>query len=214
MIERFHGQLKAALHATPEPQRWTEFLPIVLLGCCSAIKTDIVLLGCCSAIKTDLGFSSAELLCGTPFMFPGQMLTPVDLSDSDPSYINKLCSYFSNLPPISLRGQSISSSVPSDISNCTHVFIWNESIIEPSHHLILNHTPKIFIADVNGRKETISIDRIKKTFSENLIPEPVILRTFTRTPTSPHAPQTQHTHPTLHHKKWQKNTLAAKIIQN
>ncbi|XP_029652043.1 uncharacterized protein K02A2.6-like [Octopus sinensis] len=52
MVERFHRQLKAALRASPNPQSWTECLPIVLLGCRTAIKAD-------------LGFSSAELLYGT-----------------------------------------------------------------------------------------------------------------------------------------------------
>ena len=33
MIERFHRQLKAALCAYPDQQRWNEYVPIVLLGC-------------------------------------------------------------------------------------------------------------------------------------------------------------------------------------
>ena len=52
MIERFHRQLKAALKAQPLPESWTEYLPLVLLGICSAIKED-------------LHYSPAELVYGT-----------------------------------------------------------------------------------------------------------------------------------------------------
>ena len=49
MIERFHRQLKAALRAYPDEQRWGEYVPVVLLGCHAAIKED-------------LGYSPAELV--------------------------------------------------------------------------------------------------------------------------------------------------------
>ena len=51
MVERFHRQLKAALRASNSSERWTETLSIVLLGCRSAIKSD-------------LGYSASELLYG------------------------------------------------------------------------------------------------------------------------------------------------------
>ena len=41
MVERFHRQLKAALRTSNSPECWTETLPIVLLGCRSAIKSDL-----------------------------------------------------------------------------------------------------------------------------------------------------------------------------
>ncbi len=33
LVERFHRHLKGALHAQPNPDRWVENLPLVLLGC-------------------------------------------------------------------------------------------------------------------------------------------------------------------------------------
>ena len=86
MIERFQRQLKAALRAYPDQQRWREYVPIVLLGCCAAIKED-------------LGYSPAELVYGVPLSLPGQMPNPIDLTATDLA----LRSYFNNLPPMNPR---------------------------------------------------------------------------------------------------------------
>ena len=59
LIERLHLQLKAALKAHHNPARWTEILPMVLLG----IRT---------AVKEDIGCSTAELVYGTTLRLPGE----------------------------------------------------------------------------------------------------------------------------------------------
>ena len=41
MAERFYRQLKAALRAYPDQQRWSKYVPLVLLGCRTAIKEDL-----------------------------------------------------------------------------------------------------------------------------------------------------------------------------
>eukprot|EP00106_Octopus_bimaculoides_P020642 XP_014788084.1 PREDICTED: uncharacterized protein LOC106882042 [Octopus bimaculoides] len=109
MMERFHRQLKATLHALPNPQSWTEFLPVVLLGCRTAVKAD-------------LGFFAAELLYGTTLALPGTILVPDKLQPPNPSsYVTRLRDYFSNLPTMSPRQQSPPSKVPSDIDSWTRV---------------------------------------------------------------------------------------------
>lgn len=62
MVERMHRQLKAAIvcHANP---KWTESLPLVLLGMRSAYKED-------------LQASSAELLYGETLRLPGEFFQP------------------------------------------------------------------------------------------------------------------------------------------
>lgn len=83
MIARIPRQLKATLSAILDQQRWTKFLPIVLPGCHSDVKTN-------------LSFSSAEHLYGTTLMLLGT-------SDSYPTlYINSLCAYSSSFLPMSL----------------------------------------------------------------------------------------------------------------
>ena len=119
MIERFHRQLKAALRSYPDQQRWSEYVPVVLLGCRAAIKED-------------LGYSPAELIYGVPLALPGQMLNPIDLTGTDPAlYVNRLQCYFGNLPPMQPREQTIKLSVPKDISSWTHVFLRKDAVKAP-----------------------------------------------------------------------------------
>lgn len=59
IIERFHHQPKAALKSHPNPTRWFDYLPLVLLG----IRT---------AVKDDLHCSAAKLVYGTTLHLPGK----------------------------------------------------------------------------------------------------------------------------------------------
>ncbi len=53
LVERFHGHLKGALRVQSNPDRWVENLPLVLLGCRAAVKSDLK----CSA--ADLVYGTA-----------------------------------------------------------------------------------------------------------------------------------------------------------
>ena len=59
LVERFHRQLKSALKAQPHPDRWTEALPLVLLGIRASLKEEIS----CTA---------AELVYGINLRLPGE----------------------------------------------------------------------------------------------------------------------------------------------
>ncbi|XP_014786909.1 uncharacterized protein LOC106881145 [Octopus bimaculoides] len=146
MVERFHRQPKAAVRTAPDPHRWSEFLPIVLLGCRSAVMED-------------LGYTSAELLYGTTLAFLGQILARVDLPNADPtSYVTRLRSFFADLLPMLPRNQSISSAVPLDISTWTHVFVRNDAVKGP---LTPPYTgPYRVLWTFTEKKETVSIDRV------------------------------------------------------
>ena len=73
MIECFHRQLKASLKAHHDSNKWTELLPIILLG----IR---------STVKADLNCTPAQLVYGTPLRLPGQFLTTnSSLADLDPT---------------------------------------------------------------------------------------------------------------------------------
>ena len=156
MIERFHRQLKVALRAYPDQQRWSEYVPVVLLGCRVAIKED-------------LGYSPTELVYGVPLSLPGQTLNPIDLTTTDPVlYTNRLRAYFSKLPPMHPREQTIKSSVPKYISSWTHVFLRKDAVKAPltppytGPYRVLLRTDKLFTFDISGKKETVSIDRVKR----------------------------------------------------
>ena len=125
MIERFHRQLKAALCAYPDQQRWSKYVPVDLFGCRAAIKED-------------LRYSPAELVYGVPLPLQGQMLNMIDLIPTDPVlYTNRLRAYFGNLLPMHLREQTIKSSVPKNISTGTHIFLRKDAVKAPSLHLTL-----------------------------------------------------------------------------
>ena len=125
MIERFHTQLKAALRAYPDQQRWSEYVPVVLLGCRATIKED-------------LGYYPAELIYGIPPSLPGQKLNPIDLTVTDPVlYANRLRAYFSKLSPMHPREQTIKSSVLKKTFPNGLTFFWEKTLWKPlSLHLI------------------------------------------------------------------------------
>ena len=132
MIERFHCQLKTALPAYPDQQRWSEYVPVVLLGCRAAIKED-------------LGYSPAKLGYGVPLSLPGQMLTPIDLTATNPVlYTNRLRAYFGKLPPMHPREQTIKSSVPKDISLWT-CFSVKGGCESPSHPTLYRSLSRAFM---------------------------------------------------------------------
>ena len=78
LIERFHCQHKASLKCSSNSIRWTDSLPLVLLG----IRT---------AVKDDLQCTTAELVYGTTSRLPGEFFTSTDTSLDDPTaYVTRL----------------------------------------------------------------------------------------------------------------------------
>ena len=117
IVERFHRQLKAALRASNSLERWSETLSIVLLGCRSAIKSD-------------LEYSVSELLYDTSLALPGTMFTPVNNSSTNlSSYVARLRSYFTKLHPMAT--QTTCTHVPRDMDKWTHVFVRNDAVGGP-----------------------------------------------------------------------------------
>ncbi|PNF23234.1 hypothetical protein B7P43_G18447, partial [Cryptotermes secundus] len=110
LVERFHRTLKAAIMCHAD-QHWTEALPLVLLG----IHT---------AFKEDLQATVAELVYGEPLRIPGELLTPT-AKPVDPAHlITQLRQYMARLRPIpATRHASPATFVHSDLKNCTHVFL-------------------------------------------------------------------------------------------
>ena len=156
MVERFHRQLKAALHASNSPERWSETLPIVFLGCRSAIKAD-------------LGYSASELLYGTHIALTRTMFTPINNSSTDlSSYVTRLRTYFAKLPPMATCPQTTPTHVPRDMDKWTHVFVRNDAVRGPlkspclETFKILSRAEKNSKLDMNGRTEIVSVDRLKK----------------------------------------------------
>ena len=78
LIERFHCQLKASLKCSSDSAKWTDSLPLALLG----IRT---------ALKDDLQCTTVELVYGITLCLPGEFFTTTSNSCDDPaSYITRL----------------------------------------------------------------------------------------------------------------------------
>nr|XP_042908119.1 uncharacterized protein LOC122271315 [Parasteatoda tepidariorum] len=76
MVERFHRSLKQALRC--HNTKWTESLPVVLLG----LRT---------CFKEDLNASCVEMVYGQTVVLPGELFEPPSDAPSDPStYLSKL----------------------------------------------------------------------------------------------------------------------------
>ena len=191
LVERLHRQLKASLKAHAGA-RWTENLPLDLLG----IRT---------AVKSDLGCSAAELVYGTTLRLPGQFVANTDTDvDIDPGdYVHRLRRFMLDIRPHSTRTQhGRPTYIPSNLNSAPHVFIRDDSVSKPLQppyrgpYPVIRRTDKFFVVDRNGKHDTVSVDRLKpRPISSSLalkfrlhhsLPrDPMRTRSATRPPTHP-----------------------------
>lgn len=163
MVERLHRQLKAALMAqSMHSSCWTEVLPLVLLG----IR---------SAFKNDLNCTTAELVYGTTLRLPGELIAfatePVILDIQD--FANRLRQHMAQLRPCPTRATQPSSIFMSPaLSKSSHIFIRNDAVkrsLQPPYngpYEVLRRGAKHMTLFINGRTDTVSIDRLKPAFQE------------------------------------------------
>ncbi|GFT80249.1 integrase catalytic domain-containing protein [Trichonephila clavipes] len=85
MIKELHRPLKSAIkcHAS---ERWTEVLPIILLGLRASLKEDILC-------------TPAELVFGTTIRLPGEMFDSSKPDDDVVNFVSKLKSHMQSLHP-------------------------------------------------------------------------------------------------------------------
>ena len=92
MVERFHRQLKTAIKCH-ETEKWTEVLPLVMLG----IRT---------AYKEDLQTSPAEVVYGSQIHLPGEFFTPSQ-KVSESEFVKQLQQKINNQKPTPATRQEI-----------------------------------------------------------------------------------------------------------
>ena len=194
MVERFHRQLKASLKAQPEPDRWQELLPLILLG----IR---------ASIKADLGCTSAELVYGTTLCLPGQMIAPTPQESLDPAdYVQRLKRHMAEMAPTETRAQPRTSFVPPSLATCSHVFLRVDAVRKPLQppytgpFKVLRRTPKYFVINQKNKSISVSIDRLKPAFLESELqatptPQPAVNEPPRRYTTSERS-RSQTPHPT------------------
>ena len=155
LVERFHRHLKTSLRARLTGPQWAQELPWVLLG----IRT---------APKEDLGCSSAELVYGAPVTVPGEFFPAHTSQPNHNSELQRLREQVQALVPIPTSHHGIIPiSIPPDLQHSQYVFIRRDSHPTPLQcpyegpFKVLQLGEKNFTIDIGGRKDTVSVDRLK-----------------------------------------------------
>lgn len=153
-IERTHRQLKAAImcHSTI---KWTESLPIVLLGMRSSLREE-------------LQASPAEATYGTTLRLPGEFFAEVPTKPLTPELVKDLKTTMAKLRPTPMSNHSKHQPyIQKELAACSHVFVRVGAIKPPltppyeGPYRVLRRKKKVFVIDIKGRKQPISIDRLK-----------------------------------------------------
>ena len=122
LVERMHLSLKAAIMCRTQ-ERWTEALPLVLLG----MRT---------AFKEDLRASVSELVYGNHCVSRRTSGTTAHCRDLS-ELITQLRDHFEELRPVPLpRHVSPAVFVHKDLADSTHVFLRHDAVrrpLEPSY---------------------------------------------------------------------------------
>ncbi|GFU71420.1 integrase catalytic domain-containing protein [Trichonephila clavipes] len=160
MIEELHRPLKSAIkcHAT---ERWTEVLPIILLGLRASLKEDILC-------------TPAELVFGTTIRLPGEMFDSSKPDDDVVNFVSKLKSHMQSLHPKPPKHHGKRPVfIHPGLLEATHVFLRRDMLRRPLQQpydgpfKVLQRKDKVFFLHINGKRVSVSIDRCKPAFFLN-----------------------------------------------
>lgn len=159
LVERFHRQLKAAIKCHGDG-RWSDVLPVVLLG----IR---------AAYRVDLGTSVAELVYGEKVRLPTEFFSNRKENNTEPvEVVNQLREHFRDVRPVagSRHGQK-KIFVFKDLSTASHVFVRVDAARSPLDNPyegpfpVISRSQKTYVVRFRGRDATISIDRLKPAYT-------------------------------------------------
>ncbi|GBN95167.1 Retrovirus-related Pol polyprotein from transposon opus [Araneus ventricosus] len=164
IVERFHRHLKSAIKAH-ENEKWSELIPIFLLG----IRT---------AVKEDLQSSCSEIVYGTTLRLPCDMIDVSDIPPCDIEFITDLRHRMQQLNPVATSAHCTDRFyIHPSLKSSSHIFLRVDRV-QPrlrqpytGPHKVLCRTDKTITVDINGRKTTVSLDRVKPA---HLLPETVL----------------------------------------
>lgn len=158
-IERMHRQLKAAI-LCHKNIKWTDVLPIVLLGMRSSLKEDI-------------GATTAELTYGTTLRLPGEFFdNPLKTTNATVEYVKNLKATMSAIKPTPQSNHNPKQNfyVQKQLQYCSHVFVRIDAVkpaLTPPYDgpfEVIKRNNKSFVVDIRGRHREISVDRLKAVF--------------------------------------------------
>ncbi|KFD63933.1 hypothetical protein M514_23924 [Trichuris suis] len=161
LVERFHRPLKAALKAH-RTTKWTEVLPMVLLG----LRT---------APKAAINVSAAELVYGTTLRLPTEFFQQATNEEDPATFVGRLVRAMRDLRPIPTASRPSTTAVfiAPELQSCSHVFLRNDAVhrpLDPTYSgpfRVLSRQDKTFVIEISGRPSTVSIDRVKPAHLAN-----------------------------------------------
>ena len=132
----------------------------------------LALLDIRTTLKEDLKCTTAELVYGTSLRLPGEFFITRDVTDLDPaSYATQLKDCMRTLHCTPSRCSSGSTRHTSDALSCAcHVFVRHDAVKKPLQqpydgpYRVLNRSDRFYTIDLNGRTDSVSIDRLKPAY--------------------------------------------------
>lgn len=119
LVERWHRTLKAAIMCrrnVNEVNKWSEYLPTILLG----LRT---------CYKEDIKSSAAEMLYGTTLRIPGDFFTEEEFPADPEMFIEKHREYMRRIQPRSTAHHARHTPFAhEDLFTCTHVFVREDAV--------------------------------------------------------------------------------------
>ena len=144
--------------AREEKADWIDHLPMVLLG----VRT---------VWRAELDATPAELTFGTSLHLPGEFVEPSGASFTDHDFLKNLQDQMNKLEPVQTTSHATLSQerVPDSLSSATHVFVRRNARAPPLMRpyvgpFKVNRTPKYFEIEMNGKRDCVSINRLKTAF--------------------------------------------------
>lgn len=159
MIERWHRSLKTSLKAKlSNNNNWIDEIPLVLLG----LRT---------AVKIDIGASPAELTFGKTLSLPGQWFGETQGRPIDIDFVDKFRKTMNDVRPREPNYHDKPKVfVHPKLAEAKYVFIRDDAHRSPLQtpykgpFQVVKSGDKIFKVNVNGKTDTVSIDRLKPAF--------------------------------------------------
>ena len=154
LVEWLHRQLKASIKSYPYPERWADALPLTLLGICNSLKEDI-------------GSTYSELV--STLRLPGEFfvraMTSSILTLAVMSWSSSvLCNLCVLRTPVCILLLNLAS-----VLTCSRhlMYLCIIAVRKPLQlpyfcpFKVLRRTDKYFLLDLNGRQDTVLVDRLK-----------------------------------------------------
>lgn len=183
MIERLHRTIKASIKCS-DSRNWAEQLPIILLSHRATLKEDI-------------GASPAELVYGSTLRLPGEFVGDEIKNELQSDFVSKLKTHMRSIQPV--QGSNHNTRRPEfmqkQLQTCKYVFVRVDAVqppLSPQYRgpfLVIERKPATFIINMNGKREEITIERIKAAFiDESTVTQTIPTTVQTSTPAAGQSP--------------------------